>query len=72
MFREQDLAFGQSLLADELVVADMDDDVQSDGETVNNAKMSLEFDLREAIKHFCGEKNKRSRAKLVSNLELYQ
>jgi hypothetical protein len=50
----------------------MDDDVQSEGETVNNAKLSLEFDLREAVKQFCGEKNKRSRAKLVSNLELYQ
>jgi hypothetical protein len=50
LFRDQDLQIGKSDLAEELVVADMDDDVQSEFETVNNAKLSLDFDLREAIK----------------------
>lgn len=49
----------------------MDDDVQSDFETVQNAKTSLEFDLRDAIKQFCNEKTKRGKYKLVENLELY-
>jgi len=52
------------------VVADIDDDVQSEFETVQNAKLSLDFDLREAIKLFCNEKTKRGKFKQVENLEL--
>ena len=50
LFRDKDLSIGKSFLAEELVVADIDDDVQSEFETVQNAKLSLDFDLREAIK----------------------
>ena len=52
-------------------MADMDDDVQSEFETVNNAKLSLDFDLREAIKEFCNEKSKRGKVKLIENLQLF-
>lgn len=70
LFRDKDLQIGKSELAEELVVADMDDDVQSEFETVNNAKLSLDFDLREAIKEFCGEKTKRGKVRQIENLQL--
>ena len=64
MFRDAELEFGQSALAEELVEAEMDDDVQSDSETVNSAKLGLDFDLRDAIKDFCG-----ARKQVIKNLE---
>ena len=41
LFNENDLAFGRSDLATELVEADMDDDLQTDEEIVEKAKMGL-------------------------------
>jgi len=66
MFREQDLNFGKSKLSADLISVDNDDDVQSDRETINNAKLGLEFDLRDAIKDFCGAKRK-----IIKNLVFY-
>ena len=63
------MAFGKSNLASELVQADMDDDVQSDRETVSSAKLGLEFDLRDAIKDYCNAA-KANRLKQVKNLTL--
>ncbi len=59
MFNERDLAFGRSKLATDLVQADMDDDLQTDEEIVEKAKMGLNFDLKDAVFKFCKETTKR-------------
>ena len=68
LFNDNDLDFGRSDLATELVEAEMDDDLQTDEEIVEKAKMGLNFDLRDAVAKFCSETTKRGQQKLVKNL----
>ena len=68
LFNDNDLVFGRSDLATELVEADMYDDLQTDEEIVEKAKMGLSFDLKDAVAKFCSETTKRGQQKLVKNL----
>ena len=65
------MTFGQSKLATELVEADFDDDVESDSELVEKAKMGMRLDVQEAIRKFVGEQSAKGKAKLVKNLQVY-
>ena len=51
------------------MAADMDDDVQSDSDIVDKAKMGLMFDLKDAVRKFCGDKSTAGRARQIKNLQ---
>lgn len=67
MFRDKDLLFGKSKMALEIVESTMDDDVQSETETITKAKSKLDSNLLESIKEFSFAVRKDSRKKLVQN-----
>ena len=64
---EAELPFGKTeMVRQNIVQADMDDDVQSDSEIVRNARWRLSHELDRSLKEFrCGDESKRKR--LVTN-----
>lgn len=43
----------------------MDDDVQSDSDIVDKARMGLMFDLKDAVRKFIGDKSTSGRARQI-------
>ena len=53
LFKERDLKFGRSRLAVEIVDTDVDDDLQTDEETLRKAKSKLSNELADCVANFC-------------------